>query len=74
MGTNRCELLARAKALAIKRGLDDTKVECPFVDSPVCTGTHCILYEAPHLAGKGYEEKSDNERLTELRDELKKLG
>ena len=39
--TERCELLLRAKSLAIKKGLDDTLVECPAIRT--CTGTSCLF-------------------------------
>lgn len=56
-----CELLIKAKSLAIRRGLDDTKVECPFID--VCKGTRCYLFngnntEENHLI---YEDLKGNE-------------
>lgn len=41
--TEDCELLLRAKALAVKKGLDDSKVECPFID--VCKGRRCYMFD-----------------------------
>jgi hypothetical protein len=38
-----CELLLRAKSLAIQRGLDDSKVECPFID--ICKGEKCYMFD-----------------------------
>jgi hypothetical protein len=43
MTQENCELLIKAKALAIKRGLDSSKVECPFVE--FCKGTTCYIME-----------------------------
>lgn len=37
-----CEMRLRAKSLAIKRGLDDSKVVCPFLD--ICKGTKCHMF------------------------------
>jgi len=39
----RCELLAKTKALAIQRGLDESKVECPLIN--VCKGTRCYMFD-----------------------------
>jgi hypothetical protein len=36
-----CELLAKAKAEAIYRGLDASKVECPFIYA--CKGHRCYM-------------------------------
>jgi len=33
-----------SKSLAIQRGLDDTKVECSFIN--VCKGTRCYMFDA----------------------------
>ena len=38
-----CELLAKAKALAIKRGLDSSLIDCPFIG--VCTGKRCHMFD-----------------------------
>ena len=38
-----CELLAKAQALAINRGLDASRVQCPFID--VCKGTKCYMFD-----------------------------
>lgn len=38
-----CELLFKANVLALKRGLDTSKIECPFTD--VCIGVRCYLME-----------------------------
>jgi hypothetical protein len=55
-----CELLIRAKALAIRKGLDDTKVECPFIN--ICQGTKCHLLP---------DEIEDEMEMEEDRLELK---
>lgn len=44
-----CELLAKARLLAMKRGLDPDKVACVFPN--ICKGTTCFLLEE-------YEERS----------------
>lgn len=42
MSKENCELLLRAKSLAIRRGLDDSKIECPFLD--ICKGVRCHMF------------------------------
>jgi hypothetical protein len=46
MSKENCRLLARAKGLAIEKGLDPGQVECPFTE--VCIGTTCHLID-PNL-------------------------
>ena len=38
-----CEVLARARIEAKRKGLDESKVECPFID--VCKGTKCYMFQ-----------------------------
>lgn len=39
----RCELLAKAKNMAIKKGLDSAKIDCPMIG--VCTGARCYMFD-----------------------------
>jgi hypothetical protein len=43
----RCDLLAKAQSLAVRRGLDETKVQCPFLD--VCKGTKCHMFDSEEM-------------------------
>lgn len=42
LGMERCELLIKAKGLAIKKGLDPEQVNCP-VEKSICDGSFCIF-------------------------------
>jgi hypothetical protein len=60
-----CELLARAQSLAIKRGLDVSRVVCPFSD--VCKGERCHLFNA--------DEPNENQEIAEsLRNYDRKIS
>jgi len=70
----RCELLARAKALAIKKGLDSQKVECPAIE--VCEGTSCIFLEPDNFFNEnpnGEIFPTNELELSRLREEIKRL-
>ena len=42
---NQCELIAKTKELAIKKGLDPEKVGCPFIN--FCPEPDCYLVGKP---------------------------
>lgn len=61
MSKENCELILRAKSLAIKRGLDDTKVECPVMD--ICKGTRCHLFSAEDSLDENWQVAEDIKRF-----------
>lgn len=61
MSKENCELLARAQALAIKRNLDVTKVECPFIE--VCKGERCYMFDAYDSPEENLEVAEDLKRF-----------
>lgn len=58
----RCELLIRARAMAAKRGLDNTQINCPIIK--YCSGERCIYIDpviaATPEAGKAQVQKFHN--------------
>ncbi|KKQ63508.1 MAG: hypothetical protein US85_C0016G0004 [Candidatus Shapirobacteria bacterium GW2011_GWF1_38_23] len=58
--TERCELLAKAQALANHRGLDSSRVECPFLS--VCRGTRCYMFD-PDTPNENFEIAEDLKRI-----------
>lgn len=62
-----CELLARAKVLAIKRGLDSTQVECPIAD--ICKHNVCIyMSDLDQL-----QTEQEGTKLEGLREEIAEM-
>lgn len=39
----RCELIEKAKSLALKKKLDTSVIECPMIG--VCSGVRCYLFD-----------------------------
>jgi len=60
--SSKCLLLEGARELAGKKKLDADKVICSAIN--LCDGTNCIYLSS---------EKADEERLEELREELKNV-
>jgi len=60
----RCELLIRARALAAKRGLDNSQINCPIIS--ICSGERCV-YINPETAATSERGKAQihkfNDRL-----------
>lgn len=57
-----CEMILRAKSLAIKRGLDDSKVEYPFIN--VCKGTRCYMFSADDSLEENWQIAEDLQKQT----------
>ena len=53
-----CELLVKTKALAIKKGLDASKVDCPFVK--FCPEPDCYLVGPLQELEEEFEERFGN--------------
>ena len=68
-----CEILAKARALAIKRKINPELVNCPFVElRDNCDGKICIYREGSRSHGTAYieEDPYTEERKEELYDRL----
>lgn len=66
MSKENCELLLRAKSLAIRRGLDDSKIECPFLD--ICKGVRCHMFSVEDSLDENWQVAEDMRKSEKLID------